>query len=236
MKIVSNDKLIKRNASIAKITFFASLIVFGIGLVVSFQNPDDPRLLSYTMGALILGFTFSQVSIYYQNRFGKRPRPDEVLTASLKGLDDKFTLYHYASPIPHLLVGPSGVWGLLPYAQGGSIIFEKDRWKQKGGSFMLKLFGGEGLGRPDLEASGYMKDIQTSIQKGLPENELPPIRMALVFTNPKVQIDAADAPIPTIPAKKIKELVRKYSKADAVPDLELAAINKYMDERYQPKK
>ncbi len=234
MKIVSNDKLIKRNSTIAKVTFFASLFVFGIGLIVSFQRPDDPRILSYTMGALILGFTFSQVSIYYQNRYGKRPRPDEQITAALKGLDDKFTLYHYTSPVPHLLVGPSGVWGLLPYSQGGTITYEKDRWKQKGGSFMLKLFGGEGLGRPDLEAGGYLRDIQNSLQKGLSEQPLPPIRMALVFTNPKVQIEAEDPPIPTVASKKIKELVRKYTKGD-IPELELAAVNRYLDERYHPK-
>ncbi len=233
MKIVTNEKLIKRNSQIAKITFYASLAIFAAGLIASFQRPDDPSLLTWTMAALILGFTFSQVSIYFQNRFGKKPRPDEHISDSLKGLDAKFTLYHYRSPLSHLLVGPSGVWGFLPYAQNGTIRFDKDRWKQKGGSVLMRLFGGESLGRPDMEAKAAEKEISNMLIRTFPDqNEFPPIRVALVFTNPAVKIEAEDAPIPTLPAKKLKDIVRKFIKTEAVPDETLAKINQYLEERY----
>lgn len=233
MKIVTNEKLIKRNAQIAKITFYASLAIFAVGLIASFQRPDDPGLLTWTMAALILGFTFSQVSIYFQNRFGKKPRPDEHLSDALKGLDAKFTLYHYRSPLSHLLVGPSGIWGFLPYSQNGIIRFDKDRWKQKGGSVLMRLFGGESLGRPDMEASAAEKEISNMLIRTFPDQtEFPPIRIALVFTNPTVKIEAEDAPIPTLPAKKLKDVVRRYVKTEAVPDETLAQINHYLEEKY----
>jgi hypothetical protein len=236
MKIVTNEKLINRNAKIAKFTFYISLAIFGGGLIASFQKPDDPALLTWTMAALILGFTFSQVSIYFQNRFGKKPRPDEHLSDSLKGLDSKFTLYHYRSPLSHLLVGPSGIWGFLPYSQNGTIRFDKDRWKQKGGSVLMRLFGGESLGRPDLEASATEKEIAKMLFRVFPEQTvLPPIRIALVFTNPTVKIEAEDAPIPTLTAKKLKETVRKYIKTEAIPDETLAQINQYLEEKYPTK-
>lgn len=236
MKIIANEKLISRNSKIAKVTFFASMAIFAVGLIASFQRPDDPSLLTWTMAALILGFTFSQVSIYFQNRFGKRPRPDEHITEALKGLDSKFTLYHYITPISHFLVGPSGIWGFLPYSQNGIIKFDKDRYKQKGGSWMMRIFGGESLGRPDLDAEAAGREIATLLKKIYPnQTEYPDIRVALVFTNPSVKIEAEDSPIPVLTTKKLKDVVRKYVKTEAVPDTTLEEINQYLAESYKLK-
>jgi hypothetical protein len=236
MKIITNEKMISRNAKIAKITFYASMAIFAIGLIASFQRPDDPSLLTWTMAALILGFTFSQVSIYFQNRFGKRPRPDEHISDALKGLDNKFTLYHYTSPVSHLLVGPSGIWGFLTFPQNGIIKFDKDRWKQKGGSWMMRIFGGESLGRPDLDASAAGREIATMLKKIYPEQtEIPWVRVALVFTHPMVKIEGEDAPLPALTTKKLKEVVRKYVKTEAIPDETLEQINSYLATNYHPK-
>ena len=56
-------------------------------------------------------------------------------------------------PTAHLLVGPVGVWVLMPRHQAGRITYDenKNRWRQKGGNFYLKIFAQENLGRPDLE-------------------------------------------------------------------------------------
>ncbi len=211
MKIASNTKLISRNQKIARYTTFAALAVLGVGLYISFTSPEA---FSWSLGALVIGFLLSQVGMSYSNKFGKSPRPDEALTASLKGLEEKYTLYHYNSPTNHLLVGPAGVWVLLPYFQGGSVTYnpKKNRWVQKGGNFFLKLFGQESLGRPDLEAQYGTSEVKKFLEKQLPGTEIPAVEAALVFFNKATTLDVEDAPIPALTGDKVKDYFRKHAK------------------------
>ena len=224
MKIITNEKLIKRNKTIGQVTTIASLLILGAGLYVSFTDTSG-SLISITFGALIFGFLLSQVGIYFGNRWGKSPRPDEKLTAALKGLDDRYTLYHYYGPVSHLLLGPSGVTPLLPYSQSGKILFDakRGRWTQKGGNLYLKLFGQEGLGRPDMEVRYNTDDLTKFLTKNSIE-PLPPIQPVLVFLNPKAELEVADAAAPTLDVDKLKDWVRKHSKEGAIPSAQQKRI------------
>ncbi len=224
MKIIANDRLIRRNKKIGQYALFGGVIVLAGGLYLSTRNTSTMVTLSYV--ALLGGIILSQVGIYFSNRWGRNPRPDELLTANLKGLDDRYTFFNYSSPVPFLLLGPSGVWILLPYHQGGRITFEKDRWKQKGGNWYLKIFAQEGLGRPDLEVTSQENDVKRRLGKTLSEDQIPTIKPVIVMTNPKTVIDVEDAPVPTIPVKKLKDTVRKKSKDDNLPDSELTELEK----------
>lgn len=223
MKIASNTKLISRNQKIARYTTFASLAVLGIGLYISFTSP---AAFNWSLGALVIGFLLSQVGMTYSNKFGKSPRPDEAITQSLKGLEDKFTLYHYEGPTNHLLVGPSGVWALLPYFQAGTIRYNaaKKRWTQKGGNFFLKAFGQESLGRPDLEVQYAVNETKKFLEKQLPETELPEIHAALIFYNKKVELEIEEAPYPAVTGEKSKEFFRKRIKDSGISADLLAKI------------
>lgn len=219
MKIASNTKLITRNNKIGRYTTFASLAILGIGLYISFTAPEA---FSWSLGALVIGFLLSQVGLTYSSKFGKSPRPDESLTQALKGLEDKFTLYHYESPTNHLLVGPAGVWVLLPYFQAGTIRYNaaKNRWTQKGGNFFLKAFGQENLGRPDTEIQYGINETRKFLEKQLPDTELPEIRAALLFFNEKTELAVEGAPYPAIKADKAKDFFRKRVKDMGIaPDL-----------------
>ncbi len=207
MKIVTNQKMIQRNRKIGQFLSIGSLVILGVGMYMSF----NANLLSYSFLMLIVGFMVSQVGIYYGNRWGRSPRPDEVITAALKGLDDRYTLYHYIAPTAHLLVGPAGVWTLLPFPQKGKITYEKGRWKQKGGNVYLKIFAQEGLGRPDMEIKSALEDMQRFYVKNLDGASLP-TQAALVFTNPKVELETTDAPVPAVRADKLKDFIRKNAK------------------------
>ena len=219
MKIASNTKLITRNNKIGRYTTFASLAILGIGLYISFTAPEA---FSWSLGALVIGFLLSQVGLTYSSKFGKSPRPDESQTQALKGLEDKFTLYHYESPTNHLLVGPAGVWVLLPYFQAGTIRYNaaKNRWTQKGGNFFLKAFGQENLGRPDTEIQYGINETRKFLEKQLPGTELPEIRAALLFFNEKTELAVEGAPYPAIKADKAKDFFRKRVKDMGIaPDL-----------------
>jgi hypothetical protein len=212
MNIVRNDKLISRNSRIAQITMLGGLLILAAGMFISFRFPDQ---VSFSLGALLLGFLLSQIGIYFSNRWGRRPRPDELIDQSLKGMESKYMLYHYASPVQHLLVGPSGIWILMPYYQRGTITFKNGRWIQKGGNWYLKLFAQESLGRPDLELASEMENLRKMLSKKLPEEAVPQIQAALVFFNPKVVVDIPPdetPPAETVPIGKLKDLVRKPAK------------------------
>jgi hypothetical protein len=210
MKIISNDGLIKRNRRIGQYSIFGSLAVLGIGMYISIAYPTQ---IMIAWGALILGFVISQVGMYYSNKFGRSPRPDEVLNQSLKGLDNRYSLFHFTTPASHLLLGPNGIWILLPFPQKGIISFQKGRYHHKGGNFMLKFFGGENLGRPELDAQAQVEDVHKFLVKQMPEEEIHPVTPLLVFTNDAADVQIDDnAPIPGVPIKKIKDGIRKKGK------------------------
>ncbi len=215
MKIISNEKIISRNRKIGQITTFASLAILAAGLVASFSQ----NYLNLSFAALLLGFVLSQVGIYFGSRWGRSPRPDEKLSQALKGLDDKYSLYHYKTSVPHLLVGPAGIWILMPYPQSGTIYYDtnKERWKQKGGSLYLKIFAQEGLGRPDLEAHSYELEMQKYLRKLLGDDvSLPPIQPILVFTNEKTIVQSENAPMHALNITKLKDFIRHQAKSNPV--------------------
>ncbi len=213
MKSYVNRKLVKRNSRIGQYTWIAALVVQGVGLLINFKYPDQ---IAYSLGALLIGFFLSQVGIYYGNRWGRNPRPDEVLDRSLKGLGREFTVYHYATPVPHLLVGPAGVWALLPYYQSGTVTYEKNRWRARGGGFVqsyLRIFGQENLGRPDLDAGAEIAAAKRFLSRSLPEGVEPPeVRAALIFVHPKVELNTGDAPVVSMKAPDLKEFLKGKAK------------------------
>jgi hypothetical protein len=227
MNIIRNDTLIKRNARIAQVTMIGGLLVLAGGMFISFRYPEQ---FGFSLGALMLGFLLSQVGIFFTNRWGRRPRPDELLAQALKGMDKKYTLYNYSGPTSHMLVGPAGVWVLMPYYQKGTITYDenKRRWNQKGGNLYLKIFAQESLGRPDLEALGEVDRVQKFLSQKLPEDSNIPVHVALVFTHPDVEINVPEdsgAPAETIQAAKLKDLIRKSAKSDSISLEKVQMIN-----------
>ncbi len=219
MNIHRNEALIKRNGRIGQITTLAGLAVLAAGMVVSFSRPQEVGL---SLGALLLGFLLSQVGLYFLNRWGRKPRPDEMLDKALKGLDRKFTLFHYLTPVSHLLLGPSGVWVLLPYYQRGTITYSRGRWRQRGGGLLymyLRLFAQENLGRPDLEVAGEIETLRRHLAKHLPPEEIPPIQAALVFTHPEVRLEIPpeeQPPAETVRLGDLKKVVAKPVKGKSL--------------------
>jgi hypothetical protein len=212
MKIIKNEKLIKRNAQLGSWASLVALAVLGGGMYLSFTRPE---LFTYSLIALLLGFTLTQIGMSMGNKFGRSPRPDEKLDAGLKGLQNEFVMYHYTTPASHLLVGPAGVWVVMPYHQRGQVEFKKDRWHMRGGGFMqgyMRIFGQEGLGRPDIEIDNEIKSVKKHLLKHMDESELPEINALMVFTSDDIEIDAEGSPVPALKLKQLKDFVRQKAK------------------------
>ena len=230
MKIIKNEKLIKRNAKIGQYTSLGALVILGVGMYISFTRPE---LFVWAVGALLVGFTLTQVGMYFGNRWGRSPRPDEKLDTGLKGLTKDYSMYHWTTPIAHLLVGPAGIWALIPYHQRGQVVYRKNRWKMSGGGFLqnyMRLFGQEGIGRPDLEADSEIESIRKALAKVLNEDEIPEINAALVFTTEGVEIEADEAPVPALPIKKLKDFMRNTAKERPITPQELEKVKAVLPE------
>ena len=123
MKVIKNEKLIKRNSKIGQYTSIGALVVLGVGMYISFTNAN---LFTWSLTALVVGFTMTQIGMFFTNRWGRSPRPDELLDAGLKGLPNEDTIYHYITPVSHLYVGTAGIWVLLPLQQRGQRHLSKE--------------------------------------------------------------------------------------------------------------
>lgn len=231
MKVYLDEKLIKRNKVVGNVLSLASIAILGAGMFLSFKDKDG-SFLPYTFAALIIGFLLFQVGNFYMAKWGKSPRPDEKISQALKGLDGNYSLYHYKSLVSHLLIGPAGVFAILPYNQGGVIEYnqERNRWKQKGGNFFLKSFGGESLGRPDLDAKYALGDLTKQLAKlGIDTGTYTP-QSIIVFTNPKAEIKSENSPVPAFPQEKLKEFIRKQVKSSSFPQEKLVLIKEKLGE------
>ena len=229
MKIVRNDKLIKRNKTIGNVASFAGIGILVFGLVMSFNPNPTKTLISFI--ALIVGFIIAQLSTYYVNRFAREPRFDEIIADNLSKLSDEYTFYVYSSPAAMLLVGPAGIWVPVPTTAGGEIYFDK-KWKQRGGSLMLKLFGQENIGKPSMDIESNIKEITKSLTKELLEAELPQMEGILVKMNPKSTIgEVSEAPNLIVEAEALRRTIRKYDRKveDGLSPETLAKINKIFD-------
>ena len=216
MKIIKNEKLIKRNAQIGSWTSLAALVVLGVGMYLSFTRRE---LFVYSLIALLLGFTLTQIGMYMGNKFGRSPRPDEKLDAGLKGLQNEYAMYHYATPASHLLVGPAGVWVVMPYHQRGQVEYKKKRWRMRGGGFLqsyMRIFGQEGLGRPDIEVDSEIHSLRKYLSQHMDESEIPEINALMVFTSDNIEIDSEGSPVPAVKLKQLKDFIRQRAKEKKV--------------------
>jgi hypothetical protein len=234
MKIVINSRLVSRNAKIGQYTSVAALAILGVGVYITFKMQDKFTL---SIICLLAGFLLSQIGMHYGNRWGRRPRGDEVINKSLKGLGREYTIYHYVTPVYHLLVGPAGAWIIMPYYQAGTVSYQRGRYRLTGGGFAqgyLRFFGSEGLGRPDLEAEADIESVKRFLKRALPEGtQVPPVQAALLFANPRLQLKVEGAPLPAMAPKDLKDFLRKKSKEAPLPELQLEAIRRELPQPQQ---
>ena len=232
MNVVTNHKLIKRNRTIGNVANVAGIVILGAGAFFSFRGTSateiNPLSLNLLLVAMLVGFIIIQVGAYYMNRWGRSPRPDELIDKGLKGMGREYTVYHYTTPAYHFLLGPAGLWVIVPYHQPGKVTYAKKRWRIRGGGAMqsyLRLFGQEGLGRPDLESGAEADSIKRYLSRILPEGtELPTVKAMLLFLNPKVELELEDAPLPAMLLKDLKDFLREQAKGKPVSAATLDAI------------
>ncbi len=225
MRIVANDKLIQRNSQIAKYATFGGLALLIGALVINIlalTRPNEPTLLIYVMVAFFVGFTLTNIGTLFNNRWGRRP--DKALADSLKGLDDRFTLYNYKLGASHVLVGPSGPIVLLPKYQAGPVAFDGRKWTNPGGRRgMFGLFNPDPLGNPVADAAAEVDNFNRYVKKQAPDVNLVPQAIA-VFVHPRAEVSAKNTALPVMHVKQLKEYVRRLPRDPAFKPKDIANL------------
>lgn len=212
MQVITNEKLIRNRARLGRVASFVGLGILILGLVASFF-----QWLLVSFGCLLVGFLLSQVGIYHANRWVKQPRPDQTLAKILKGLDNRYYLYNYVLPAPHVLLAPFGLCVINPKDQAGKIRCQGEKWRHETGrKRILRLLGQEGLGNPTKEVRAVTERLRRFLAQLLPDNDMP-IEGVVVFTNPQVDLEAENSSVPVLDGKQFKFFLRDLSKERPIP-------------------
>lgn len=203
MRIITNEVLYKRNARVALAGNLLGMLLLVASIYVLFLTPNDfARYILFLLGGVI----FTQVGLYF-NRWNKRP--DRALGRALKSLDNNYTLYNYTSPASHLLLGPSGLWILLPRQTRGTITYDVKRRKWRAGDVKLRQrLGQEAIGNPLQDATIEAEVLDRWLAKHWKGKPLQ-VSAALVFTDETANVEVATAALPTASVKKLKQVVTK---------------------------
>ncbi len=206
MVILRDDKRIARLRSLSHVLRLSGLGVLLLGLILAFTGRTDLFTLQFL--ALLVGWILSQIAIYLDHRYVRTPRIDELLDEAVKKSNLKGRLYHYVLPAPHVLLTPAGPIILVAKYQGGQVALENGKWKQRGLG-LRRFFGQEALGDPARDAQYQLGALARFLKKRAPDLEEVPIGVVIVFTNPNVELQVGDSPIPVVRVKKLKEFLRQ---------------------------
>jgi hypothetical protein len=210
MRAITNDARIARGARLGKIATFAGLGFLVGGLIISLVTQGSP-LLWVSLVCLALGLLVSSIGTFNMNRWVREPRADQALAQSLKGFDDRYQLYNYVLPAPHVLLSPTGLYVLTAMGQDGVIRCEGDKFRRDFSvGRVFRFMADEGLGKPFAEGNEQVG----ALKEYLEENEIDQdvqIQNVLVFHNPRAQLVLSDPSRPVVIPKALKRAIRKQA-------------------------
>ena len=233
MRVNTNERFIERKTRLGKYCSLAGLAVLTGGMVINFSKPD---LFELSLLCLVAGFAIASIGAYNVSRWVKPPRGDEVLVKSLKGLSNKYRLYNYILPVPHILLTPFGLYVLHCKKVDGDITYRgNNKWHQKVDiKRRLKLFFGaeQPIGKPTNELAADMGTLVNIFKRLLPDEEIE-INGAVIFTNSDVNLTReADDTVPILQAKEIKKfLIEEQKREDTWYTEKLNLIAETLDEQ-----
>ncbi len=242
MKVFRNTTHIRKRDKLGRRLSTAGLIILFIGLLASFVPTMYPPgtvpvggMQEFLIGnwsiisfaALPLGFLAASLGSYFITRYARRRwpdsaspgRPDEAFERSLKGLDDRFSLFIFSLPVSYVLVTPSQIITFAMRSDKGKIRVEGNKWREGWGlTRIMTLFAREGVGHPPSDLADQEKKLRTYLagapvgENGLNLAEVP-VEGAVVLLNAQTQLELVGPPsVPVMRSDQLKDYVRKRVK------------------------
>jgi hypothetical protein len=206
MRVTTNTAMISRRRRLGTYATFAGLGILLAGMIASFR-PGNTWSIWISLGSLVLGFALAQYGNYSLRRWGRTPRPDEVVETALKGFDDRFHYYAWSLPIPYVLLSPNGVYSFTLRDQTGQISVTGSEWHSKLSLMRIFLWFQEGLGNPTREALENAERLRQWILKEAPGFDVP-VQPAIMFIDPRAQLTITDPTVPVLEPKGLKKWLR----------------------------
>jgi hypothetical protein len=88
----------------------------------------------------------------------------------------------------------------------------------------MRIFGQEGIGRPDLEAAYQVESLTKQLAHKMGEAAPPPINAAFVFSSEDIEIDGNESPVPALPIRKLKDFMRQRIRESAASTLVIRQV------------
>ncbi len=222
MQRYADDRTIARNGKIGRILTFGGLGVMAVGLVASILWP---KAVNIVLGSAFVGIFGSQFGMLYYNKWGRRPRVDEIVDDALKGLDGRFSVFHYKLGTNHALISPAGVFALIPRWEQGEVSYRDGKWtvfRDKGG--MLRRAGQHPMRGVEPSAQAEADALAYAIKKRLEKPEAFPAQALLVFLHPKASVKAKGTAMLAVHAKKLKETLRQLPKGQTLSEEDIRTL------------
>lgn len=214
MRRFANDAAINRRSRAGTILTFVGFGLLIISLILSFRTETITTL---SLGSALSGMIITQIGVTLTNKWGKRPRVDEIIDAALKGLDSRYALFHYSLGTDHVLFTPSGAFALVPCVQEGEISYDEGQWwqtTQRRGKKRKKRLKNIGK-NAEYEAQATAKRIGRLV----PQEEHPSVTPLLVFLHPDARLIVDGASPDAVHHKKVKQYLRKIKGASGSPQV-----------------
>ncbi len=213
MRVVRNVGYLKRRQRAARLMIAVGLAGLFGSIALTFLQQLLYIYLAYAL--LIAGFLFFNAGMQQWAKWNRRPRPDELLDATLRRLNDRYTLIHYPE-VPegwrpeHVLVWPGGLLNITTRELAGKIVVKGMRWRRLDRlAIRLLTFGGPPLGNPTVECQRQMEALRTFLQ----QRDLPgadSVEGLIVFLNDQAQVEVIESPITVVTRKDLLEAVRAF--------------------------
>lgn len=221
MRVVANEKLIRRRGRIGQVVSWSGLGILLLGMVVSFQakptQSDYGRWITISLVCLGIGFLAANIGGYFMRRWGRKPRPDELLTAAMKGFDDRHVFFAWSLPAPMVMLSPRGVYVFTTRDHKGDVYADGERWRQPWQwRRILTAFAQEGLGNPTKDVEEDAGRLRRFIAEHLPHLAEVPLYPVVVFLHPQADLHLNNPSTPVVAAKKLKTFLRGEGRGEPI--------------------
>jgi hypothetical protein len=224
MRVFTNHTLVRRNHNLGRALVFIGLGSLAAGFVISFTNPEA---IMVVLTAAFVGTIVSQAGIGFLNRWGRHPRPDEVIDLALKGLDDRYAVFHYSLGAEHVVTGPCGTYSISARSDDGEILYEDEQWwRVRPRRGFLRRGGRSQLRDLESEAARQVRSAEKALSERIDDGgdiEIDPIT---VFTSDDASVRAGpevDGQI-VLHRSKLKDWLRRASRGSRLTKRQVTDI------------
>ncbi|MGD8622985.1 MAG: nuclease-related domain-containing protein [Anaerolineae bacterium] len=208
MRNFVDEERVARGARMGKIATFGGLGLLIAGFVISLAI-KQPAMIWVSFACLIGGLMVSSIGTYNMNRWVREPRGDQALAQALKGRDDRYQLYNYFLPAPHVLLSPKGLYVLTALGQEGTIQFDGEKFRRNFSLLrLLRFMAEEGMGKPLAQGDAEVDSLRQFLEAN-DASEGVEIQNILVFYSPRAELQVSNAPRPITVPKGLKKTLRK---------------------------